>query len=169
MKNPVVPGVILRHNRDRVGRAATFNPRQPIVMVTAVLPEGRFKGVQITGVHAGQMYDGDLTDFRRVPDEAVIQVKQFSNDKRPGDLVANEAGAHVIVSSVDTIPASKLFAGTVIAAAGDTYLHQFSQHWHDDDFHIVRRREELEREGRGKSTADRFRAVVTRARSGQNS
>lgn len=167
-QNPVVPGVLLRQRNNRRHRLApTFNPTKLVVMVTKVFNENRFQGVVLTGVTAGRIYEGDLADFRRVPEHVTIQVSQLSVEKRPGDIVACEDGTHVVVSSVDTIASSKLFAGIVIAPAGGTYMHQFSEHWHDDDFHIVRRREDLKDEAFGSSLGETFKAAVNRAQIGQ--
>lgn len=133
--------------RSRV--APTLQPHRPVCMVTS--QEGAmFRGVVITGHFSGDVIHEYCVDFEMLPVEALITVQQPNHAKRPGDIVVNDEGLHVAVSSVSTVKDNKLFAGFVVIKTDDHYTWEFSQHWKDEDFRVSRRREDLEYEATSK-------------------
>lgn len=163
MRN-IAPGVLVKANIKGGRRGATLQPLNPVCIVTEVTGE-KFKATVLTGHYAGSTFEDATYLYKALPDDVEVAVRHANQAKRPGDLVVDEEGCHIIVTSVDTVADNKMFAGVVMQHTQSTHNGQFGQHWIDADFKVARRREEIERDARQPSPSELFKQQIAAHRS----
>lgn len=123
---------------------ARKEPYRPVLMVMNI-GTGIFQGVYITGHNPGQSTGVlQFEDYELLPKEATVEIEQPRDEFRPGDLVADDHGVHIIVTSVKQTKANYLFSGVVFDNFGIFYRGQYGDHWDVRKFRIVRRREDIQ-------------------------
>ncbi|MBB5278672.1 hypothetical protein HNR26_004774 [Rhizobium rosettiformans] len=135
----IQPGSLVRLKRS----VAQKNKWPRPVSVVTMIEMPYFSAVNVTGARPGSQIKHKLDDYELVPDDVEIKIRQPKSTWRPGDLVVDDHGNHVVVTSVRTIPDNGLFAGTALDETPVFYRGQFSEHWKASGFKLVRRREDM--------------------------